>query len=112
MVNMRKVLICVLCLVSCVLCLGDALRAEGGDYIDLNKVSMPEEFGTIKEVHKTPLLYNKDAKMIFHIQDVHANYEAQKNLANILEYLIMTYGVNLILVEGGITDKEILFKRF
>ncbi|NQS88864.1 hypothetical protein HQ584_03640, partial [Patescibacteria group bacterium] len=42
--------------------------------------------------------------MIIHIQDAHLNYEAQKNLAHILEELIDKYDLKLILVEGGKGD--------
>jgi hypothetical protein len=86
---------------------GDARAA----YIDLEEVSIPKGYGTIKEVYQTPKASGKGGRIIFHIQDVHANYEAQKSLANILEYFIKTYGLEVILVEGGITDKDFSYIR-
>lgn len=74
--------------------------------LDLNEVSIPDEFGFIKEVYQSPAHAEKGTKTIFYIQDAHGNYEAQKNLASILEYLIETYGLQVILLEGGITDKD------
>ncbi|NQT05996.1 MAG: hypothetical protein HQ575_00475 [Candidatus Omnitrophica bacterium] len=79
--------------------------------LDLDKVTIPKELGTIKEFYQSPAISKRDMRIIFHIQDVHANYEAQKNLADILEYLIATYGLNIILVEGGITDKDFSYIR-
>lgn len=80
-------------------------------YIDLSKLVIPGEFGSVKEVYQPPSQTGKDGKIVFHIQDVHTNYEAQKNLANILEYLVETYGIELVLVEGGITDKDFSYIR-
>ncbi|MBU4343249.1 MAG: hypothetical protein KKG21_04490, partial [Candidatus Omnitrophica bacterium] len=63
------------------------------------KIKIPKEYGTIIESH-----VGSNGKLIIHIQDAHANYEGQMNLANILESLINDYELNLILVEGGSTD--------
>ncbi|MBU4343210.1 MAG: hypothetical protein KKG21_04295, partial [Candidatus Omnitrophica bacterium] len=52
-----------------------------------------------------------NGKLIIHIQDAHANYEGQMNLANILESLINDYELNLILVEGGSTDADFTYLR-
>lgn len=82
----------------------------GGGFIDLKEVKVPEEYGVIKDFFQAPE-DGSDPLAIFHIQDVHVNYEAQKNLANLLEFLIETYGLSLILVEGGITDKDFSYIR-
>ncbi|MEE8359953.1 MAG: hypothetical protein V3S04_03400, partial [Candidatus Omnitrophota bacterium] len=74
--------------------------------LDLNEVSISDEFGFIREIYQSPAHAEKGSKTVFYIQDAHGNYEAQKNLASILEYLIKTYGLQVILVEGGITDKD------
>ncbi len=39
--------------------------------------------------------------IIYHIQDAHAVFEAQQNLAKIVEALIQKEGIDLVLVEGG-----------
>lgn len=97
-------------MITLLLLTGYALAQKAGG-LDLSKVTIPKELGTVKEVYQSPLAAKKRGKMIFHIQDVHVNYEAQKNMANILEYLIQTYGINIILVEGGITDKDFSYIR-
>ncbi|NTV53373.1 MAG: hypothetical protein HGA76_10235, partial [Candidatus Firestonebacteria bacterium] len=38
---------------------------------------------------------------LFHIQDLHCQYETQANIAKLLDYLQRTYGVSLILMEGA-----------
>lgn len=86
-------------------------RAEENALLELDKVSIPKKLGKVREVYQAPVIGRTSQKVIFHIQDVHANYEAQKNMADILEHLIMTYGISVILVEGGITDKDFSYIR-
>ncbi len=62
----------------------------------LESIRIPEEIGRVIEAYQ-----GSSDKFIVHIQDAHAHYEAQKNIANILEELIKKYSVKLILVEGG-----------
>lgn len=50
-------------------------------------------------------------KIIIHIQDIHTNYEAQKNMAMILEGLIKEKGLKLIMVEGGWGDVSLSYLR-
>lgn len=40
-------------------------------------------------------------QVVIHIQEAHGNYDAQKNIRNILGHLQRNYGVNLILMEGA-----------
>lgn len=73
-------------------------------------IQIPAQFGSIKESFNTEL--SKDSKqLIINIQDAHCNYEAQKNLAQILEYLIKKHNLKLILVEGGSGDVNLGFLR-
>jgi len=74
--------------------------------LDPLKIKIPKEYGTIIESHR-----GSNGKLIVHIQDAHANYEGQMNLANILESLIQDYELNLILVEGGSTDADFTYLR-
>ena len=74
--------------------------------IDPLKIKIPEEFGTIISSHR-----GSNGKLIVHIQDAHANFEGQMNLANILESLIKEYELNLILVEGGSSDADFAYLR-
>jgi len=71
------------------------------------RIEIPESFGSIKETFK-PLLADaaqglqSEAPVVVHIQDAHANYEAQTNIKKILEHLTQEYGFKLMLVEGGV----------
>ncbi len=68
-----------------------------------SEITIPEAYGKITEA------FNGDSgKMVFHIQDLHTNPEAQLNSAKIMEYLINTYGVKLLTIEGesGPIDPE------
>ena len=53
----------------------------------------------------------KPEQVIIHIQDIHTNYEAQKNLSNIIEALIKERGLKLIMVEGGWGDVSLSYLR-
>lgn len=70
------------------------------------EITVPAQYGSIIETHK-----GTNAKLIVHIQDAHANYEAQKNIAAIVEDLIKNYNVNLVLREGASTDKNFAYLR-
>jgi len=50
-------------------------------------------------------------KVIIHIQDIHTNYEAQKNLSRILETLIKANELKLIMVEGGWGNVSLSYLR-
>ena len=60
-------------------------------------VVIPEEAGRIKEVYKAP----NAKQVVVHIQDAHTNFEAQSNIAKIIEHLIKNYTLNLAAVEGS-----------
>jgi hypothetical protein len=61
-----------------------------------DKIVIPREEGLVKSKFTS----NSD-KLIIHIQDAHCNYEAQSNIARILECLIKNDGLSLISVEGA-----------
>jgi len=69
-------------------------------------IKIPEQYGTIIESSK-----GANDKLIIYIQDAHANYEAQMNIANVIESLIKNYGVKLILKEGGVSDRDYTYLR-
>ncbi|MFH1790652.1 MAG: hypothetical protein ABH885_01540, partial [Candidatus Omnitrophota bacterium] len=74
----------------------------------IDSLAIPRDFGTVKE--RCP---GSGDGMVMYIQDAHCNYEAQTNIAKILEYLIKEYNVNFVAVEGadGIVDTS-WFKAF
>lgn len=58
---------------------------------------VPDKYGKVEEVFQGA----QDAPMIVHIQDAHANYEAQLNIKQILSHLSKNYNINLIQLEGA-----------
>ncbi|MGQ0644005.1 MAG: hypothetical protein ACT4O3_00740, partial [Elusimicrobiota bacterium] len=62
----------------------------------LSQVVLP--FGTVREIY---LAKDPAAPLIVHIQDVHGHYEAQKNMARILQGLAEERGIGLIGLEGA-----------
>jgi hypothetical protein len=74
----------------------------------LQDLKLPAQMGMIKESYSA----NSGAgKTIIQIQDAHCNYEAQKKLASILEYLIKEQKIKLVMVEGGSGDVSLSFLR-
>ena len=80
--------------------------AASNSPIPLDEFIIPDQYGSIIETHE-----GTNGNLIVCIQDAHANYEAQKNIAGILESLINDYGLNLILREGNSTDKDFSYLR-
>ena len=58
---------------------------------------IPEAFGKVSEIIPAA----PASPVLIHIQEAHANYDAQKNIRNILQHLSKNYGVKLILMEGA-----------
>ena len=69
-------------------------------------ITVPAMYGTIIDSHK-----GTNGKLIIHIQDAHANYEAQKNISSIIEDMFNTNKLKLILKEGNTTDKDFAYLR-
>lgn len=74
--------------------------------IDPLSITIPSQYGSIIETHR-----GHNDKLIVHIQDAHINYEGQLNSAHILESLVKNYDLNLILVEGKVTDRDFKYLR-
>ncbi|MBF0254708.1 MAG: hypothetical protein HQL11_06270, partial [Candidatus Omnitrophica bacterium] len=60
---------------------------------------LPHENVALKETHK-----GTNGKLIIHIQDPHANYSGQMNIAGALDFLLGKYDLPLVLVEGSAKD--------
>lgn len=73
--------------------------------LTMENLRVPVQYGTIKVTHSSR------EPIIIHIQDAHANYNAQKNLSSILEYLIVAHGLSLVLVEGGSRNDSLSYMR-
>ena len=69
------------------------LRSDSNRFWD--SVDLSRNIGEIKKTfHGT-----KD-QIVIHIQDAHANYEAQRNIAKIVNYFVTRHNVHLVNVEG------------
>ncbi|MDD5504743.1 MAG: hypothetical protein PHV77_05470 [Candidatus Omnitrophica bacterium] len=71
-------------------------------------IVIPEGAGHIVESYTAA---GASAGTVIHIQDIHTNYEAQKNLSKILESLINENQLKLIMVEGGWGNVNLSYLR-
>jgi len=76
--------------------------------VTIHDIGLPKDIGSVKSRHE-----GGGRKLVVHIQDAHCNYEAQSNIANILEHFIKNYDIKFVAVEGadGIVDTS-WFKEF
>jgi hypothetical protein len=65
-------------------------------FLDPDGITLPESIGVIKRRFR-----GKPGKVIVHIQDAHANEEAQLHIAEILNYFQTNYGLHLVNIEGA-----------
>ncbi|MFH0986081.1 MAG: amylo-alpha-1,6-glucosidase [Candidatus Omnitrophota bacterium] len=71
--------------------------------------TIPAEFGRVTDQVKG----SEGSSLLIHIQEAHANYDAQKNIRNILGFLTRDYGIREIFLEGaGHQLKPELFNFF
>lgn len=90
--------------------LGLCLVSKAWAIPSLKDITIPANLGIIKEFYNNQVP-NSTKPTIIHIQDAHCNYEAQKNMAQLLEYFIKEQNVRLIMVEGGNGDVNLSFLR-
>lgn len=64
--------------------------------LDLSNLAISESIGKI-ETRRV----GKSTRWVVHIQDVHAHFAAQENIAAILDQLNATYGIKTVAVEGS-----------
>lgn len=69
----------------------------------LQSIHIPSEIATLEEVYEAP---SADAKVVLHIQDAHANYEAQIRTKELLTYLHKQYGFKIIFAEGAAEELD------
>jgi len=69
-------------------------------------ITVPAQYGSVIESNQ-----GTNGKLIIHIQDAHANYEAQKNIAAIIENLIKNNDAKVVLKEAAATDKNFMYLR-
>ncbi len=75
----------------------------------VSSFKIPDAFGRVHEIIPAA----SQASVLIHIQEAHANYDAQKNIRGILQHLSRDYGVDLVLMEGaGYKLEPKLFRFF
>ncbi len=76
------------------------------------RLVLPRDLGHVSHVLPPTSSTAPSSKLLILIQDAHVNYDAQQRLAKILDRLASTYGVRLILVEGGEGDADLSYLRY
>jgi signal transduction histidine kinase len=64
-----------------------------------NHIRIPEQYGRIENL--TELSSAGSDKTVILVKDAHCNFEAQMNIAKILDILIKDYGIKLVGIEGA-----------
>ncbi|MDP3919808.1 MAG: hypothetical protein Q8R76_03265 [Candidatus Omnitrophota bacterium] len=75
----------------------------------IDKITIPDSIGTVKERYHSA---NPNAPLIVYIEDAHSQYQAQVNIQNILSHLKKEYGLNTLLVEGGLGKQDPRLLKF
>lgn len=76
----------------------------------VSDIVVPPELGQVSQLHSASST-DPSTKLLILIQDAHVNYQAQKHLAGIVDWLTSRYGVKLVLVEGGEGDVSLSYLR-
>jgi len=74
--------------------------------------AIPQELGTVIERVPSVLSPSPEKPFLIHIQDAHANPQAQENTAKILEHLNKEQGIDLVFVEaaqGNLDAQQLIF---
>lgn len=71
-------------------------RSEAAPLPEKSPLSIPQEIGRIQKSFWVPA-----SPLVIHIQDVHANEEAQRRVGEIIEFLAKERGVRLVNIEGS-----------
>src|SRR3989338_3034901 len=90
---------------------GHAAHQQAAGTLDPAAIRVPDTAGHIISSHPSTAASQAAPKTIIHIQDAHANYQAQKHLAAIVDALAKTYGIQLVLVEGGVDNASLSYLR-
>ena len=71
-------------------------EASQENTLDLSSLAISESLGKVET--RSP---GKSSRWVVHIQDVHAHFAAQENIAAILDQLNAAYGIKTVAVEGS-----------
>jgi hypothetical protein len=73
-----------------------AARGETPGFL---QIEIPPDLASIEEIYEAPP--KVDPKLILHVQNIHADYQAQSQIRKLLQYLHNQYGFKLLFVEGA-----------
>ncbi|HPW77309.1 MAG TPA: hypothetical protein PLK73_05155, partial [Candidatus Omnitrophota bacterium] len=74
------------------------------------QIQIPSDLATVDGIFEAPA--RPDPRMILHVQNAHANYDAQQKIKQLLEYLEKTYAIKTIFVEGASEDLNPDYLKF
>ena len=63
------------------------------------RLDIPAELGTVDELYEAPA--SGAPQFILHIQNAHANYDAQQKIKKLLQHVNKKYGFTTVFVEGA-----------
>ncbi len=75
---------------------------EKAAVLDIATFNLSPELGTVRYSYK-----GSSGRVLVHIQDAHCNYDAQKKVAAIIEYLNAEYGIAEVNLEGGAGEYDL-----
>lgn len=95
----------------------EALR-EALAEVNINTFSLPEDLGTVRDAWSpkkyalaapAPAETKKELPQltVIHIQDAHCNYEGQRKISDIINYVNKEYGVKSVNLEGGVKNYDL-----
>lgn len=70
--------------------------ASAEENVSIEDLAVPSSLGQVER-----RFAGKGDRWVLHIQDIHAHFAAQENIAAIVEHLSTLYGVNTVALEGG-----------
>jgi hypothetical protein len=93
----RSLLAWLICIAMLLPHLAWAFQAPGDKSAEF--IEIPKAYGRVLEQ------WQGTGPCVIHIQDLHCNYEVQKNIANLLDYLAEKHGLQWVAIEGA--DKPV-----
>ena len=71
-------------------------EANAAGFNAVGSILVPQSLGLLKEIHQ-----GTDTRLVIHIQDLHANEEAQKRIGEIVRNLAKEYWIGGVFLEGA-----------
>lgn len=78
-----------------IMCIASPVFASA-DSTSPYSIQIPKKFGKVQERYR-----GNNGKVVIHIQDAHTSYEAQENIANLIEHLVTQDVIDVVNVEGA-----------